>query len=627
MKFEVVGFEGSRDALSPVNWGAAAIAADDRLINPVTGQSSPLADIDELVEEGHLTRLGASVGIEEKAAKLPLVVVELSRESSVFPFLSADTGRLGGLATHRAGRKHYVYVFEGQDSLDLYADEIATKIAQDLLYKDWSGRSQLADALIKAGLVLTSHHPALNALRVAWLPESRRVTAQALALAGMANEPERGAFAELFDALTAGEDDTYAIKYEDGIAEGGGLDVDQGARILGSAKTAHAPLAKEVVRLHPYLMEPPHPRFSNMLAASATLHFTAHIKGRPIGEAVARRLELKLLERSVRGESTAVLPENQRAKVERAIETLRHPDGETTVSHVPIGATKSERLSGDIEKTRSRSQRSEPLTVLGYQSGLINEANQVELMVFPPVGKHHRGKLLVQTHDDGDGNEPQGVRPLQRGGELLGQPMAITIMKMVDARGRETTHLRKVKLLGVGGHVVVTSIPSSVVDGALMHGLHFDLRRPSPDRITCDLGPVTGVTYSTLKGAREWMQQYAELCRRFELDGTHRTSLRYWRPIRPPAPSALYRILVVLRAEGGAARQSHLVAQINERFGGSVRMNNTRREVLHNSTFLVFDKDDRRTIRLLPPGEAIAAAFLRAGGRMTRSTSKRDLDA
>ena len=622
MTLRVIGFEGSRDDGSPVNWGTAAIADEDRILNAVTRQRSALDRLDELVEDGHLTRFKRPLQIDTKAAELPLVVVELVRASPLFPFLAADTGRIGGLTANRAGREHYVYIFDGQESMDLYAHEIASRIAQELLYRDWSGKRPLAAALVNAGLVLTSQHPALNALRVAWLPESRRDRARSLALACIESEADTEAFTDLLDALTAGDDETYVIKYEEGIAQGGGLDVDQGARILGGAKSAHAPLAKEVVRRHPYLSEPPPPRFNNMMAASATLHFTAHIEGRPLGEAVARRLELRMLERGVRGEALPVMPEEQRAKLEKAIDTLRRPDDETTVSHVPIGKTESEPLSGDIDKPRARVHRSEPLTMLGYQSGMINDADQVEIMVFPPVGNHHRGRLLLKTHDDGDGNEPIGVRPLQEGGDLLSHVMAVTILRIVDAHGRESTHLRKVKPLGVGGHVVVTAIPSSVVDGAVMYGLYLDVRRPSSNRIVCDLGAVKGTGQLTLRGAREWMEQYAARCQAYELAGHHNVPVRYWRPARPHAPSALHRLLVVLKAEGGAASQSHVVAQINERFGGNVRINNTRREVIHNPSLLAFDEEDRRIIRLLPDGEAVAAAFERAGGKTTRTRKR-----
>lgn len=618
MKLQVVGFEGSRDQDSPVSWGTAAIVSGEFVINAETRHQSPLDHLDDLAAEGHVTRFKNGVTIDERASELPLVVVELARTDPVFPFFAADTGRLGGLVAHRHGRDFVVYVFESQDGLDLYARDTATRITHALLYESWPDDSALA-RLLRAGLVLAANHPALNAIHIARMPESRRSNAREIALAGIASEREADAFSEMLDALVADEGEDYVIKYEDGIAEGGGLDVDEGARILGGAKDAHAPFVKDLHRRYPYLDEPPHLRLSHMVAASASLHFTANIKGRPLGERVARRLELRMLERSLRGELVADFAEPQRAKVARAVEKIL-ADEYTTVSQKPIGREKEERLTAEAEKPRRRAQRSEPLALLGYQSGLIDLANQVEVVVFPPIDSHHRSRLRLSTRDDGDGNEPLGVRPFQEGDrDLLYQPMIFTVMKIIHPSGQETTHLRKVKALRSDGPGVVTAIPSSVVDGALIYGVNVAVRRPSPDRLVCDLGPVKGLSNATLRGAREWMDQWAAICRGFEIQPKPGTTVHYWRPSRPPPPSALQRLLVVLKAENGSAHQSHLVSLVNDRFGGSVRTNNTRREVLRNPTLLAFDEDDPQTIKVTPAGRELAAAFERAGGKTKKA--------
>jgi hypothetical protein len=621
MKLQVIGFEGSRDQDSPVSWGVAAIAFDEVIINAETRHQTPLEDLDDLVAEGHLTRFNSAIQIDERASELPLVVVELARVDPVFPFLVADTGRLGGLVAHRHGRDFVVYIFENQDSLDLYARDAATKIAHALLYDSWQ-EDEAPARLLRAGLILAANHPALNALHVARVKESRRSLAREIAIAAIAGVHEADAFGELLDALIASEDEDYVIKYEDGIAEGGGLDVDQGVRILGGAKDAHTPFVKDLVRRYPYLDEPPHLRLSYMVAASASLHFTANIKGRPIGERVARRLELRMLERTLRGEVVPGLPEPQRVKVARAVEKLLADDN-TTVSQKPIGRELEERLTAEAEKPRGRAQRSEPLTVLGYQSGLIDLASQVEVVVFPPIGSHHRSRLRLSTRDDGDGNEPLGVHPFQEGDrDLLYQPMLFTVMKIIHPGGQEKTHLRKVRALAADSPGVVTAIPSSVVDGAVIYGVELRLRRPSPDRLVCDLGPVKGLSHATLRGAREWMEQWALVCRTFEVQPKPGATLRYWRPSRPPPPSALQRLLIVLKDEKGCTHQSHLVSLVNERFGGAIRTNNTRREVLRNPTLLAFDDDDPQTIRATLAGLQLAAAFERAGGKTAKAKKR-----
>src|SRR5207302_7527128 len=139
----------------------------------------------------------------------------------------------------------------------------------------------------------------------------------------------------------------------------------------------------------------------------------------------------------------------ERSRVERAVQFLRRPDEATTVSHVPMGG-EEKRLSGDVEQPHGKKQRSEPFTVLAHQSGLIHEADEVEIVTFARVGKQHRARLLVSTRDNGDGDAPLGVMPLQEGRrELLWQPMRVTLVRQVDATGRERTFLRQVKMLEV----------------------------------------------------------------------------------------------------------------------------------------------------------------------------------
>lgn len=615
--YVVIGFEGARDDESPVNWGTAAIASEKWILNAATRHRTSRERLDDLAAEGHITRL-PEIPLDERFTSKPLVVVELDRTDTTFPFLSADTGRIGGLATHRAGKKAYVYVFETPESFDMYAREVASKIARAVLYET-ALETAAQTRLVRAGLILAAQHPALNAIHVANTKGGRQQRAKTIALSTLESDSDRATFEDVLDALTDDTDDDYVIKYEDGIAEGGGLDVDKGVLILGSAKSAHVPLVRELLRKHPYLMEPPPPRFHHMAAASASLHFTANIEGRPLGERVARKLELRLLERSLRGELPEVA-QADRAKVERAVQVLRRPDEQTTVSHVPMGG-EVERLSGEVEQARGRRVRSEPFTVLGYQSGMIRLADEVEIVIFPRVGKHHRGRLLVSTRDDGDGEEPLGVLPLQQGRrEILWQPMLVTFMRVVEPGGRERTFLRQVKMLEVGGRGRATALPSSVVDGALLYGFSFQVRRIGRDRLTFDLGAVKGLDDATLDGARDWMDSYGALCKTFELQPAGRTTFRYWRPARPPSPTALQRILAVLKKDGPALHQSELIALINERFGGPVRANNTRREVLENPTLLTFDPG--RVIRLLPAGEEVAAAFERAGGEAKKKPKR-----
>lgn len=611
MSLRLLGFEGNRDEESPVNWGVAALADETSIVNAVTRRRTPLAHLEELVSDGHLSTV-KGFDIKEEFQEEPLIVLELVRKDPAFPLLQPDTGKAGGLVQHRTGRDAFVYLFAGQESFDRYAAEVASKIVRECLYgAEWEDKAA-RDHVVRAGCILASHHAGINALRTAWLPPRFRERAKKLALLGLPTDAEREAFLEFLEAITASADEDYVIKYVDGIAHGGGLDVDHGEKILGSARQAHKPLAAEVVRLYPFLEEPPPPRFHYMKAASASFHFTAQVEGQPLGERVARRLELRMLERSLRGEK--VIPDGARDELEKALQTLRSPDEDTTVSHVPIGGTE-ERLDDVSVSNRTRARRSEPFTVLGYQSGLVKLGDEVEVVLFPPVGKHHYNLLRLRTRDDGDGNEPLGARPMQEGDRSwLFQPLLLTLMRAIDNRGREHTHLRKVKLIAPGERGTFTAIPSSVVDGVVLHGFSMPFRRIGGDRFSCDIGAFGGLSHSTLKGAREWMNEFAAVCAQFELKPTTR-SFKIWRPVKPPEPSAAQRILVALSEGDGALHQAELVDSVNRIFGENVRTNNTRREVLRNADLFAFDQSDARVVRMTEKGRLVAAALARASLR------------
>jgi hypothetical protein len=501
------------------------------------------------------------------------------------------------------------YVFATLEAFDSYCRDVSRQVVHEHFYPSRSTPAERR-SLLRSALVLQSQHPGLNALRVFGAdPVSRERTTQ-LARARLRSEQDQVRFQELLEALTTDESAEYLIKYQDGIADGGGgLDVDDAVRVLGSAKATHQPFVKEMLRLHPYLEAPPPPRLHRMKAASASLFFTAHLSGRPLGERVARMLELRMLERSLSGEAVVA----DQTKLEKALRTLRAPSEHTKVSHTPIGGS-SQHLSAPDQVQKSALRGGEQ-TLLGYQSGLLNDASEVEIAIFPrKLGKHCQ--LLLHTNNNGDGQEPFGVKPLRSGGELLWQPAVFTVIVESDSRGKETKWLRRVETLQVGEQRIVTSCPSTVLPGAFIGALAIKVVRIASDAIQTDLGKLTNVggRKGDIDSARTWIASYQELCAEMELGlGDGKRQFRYLRPAGARTPSPLHRIIATLDDLGGTANPGRLLTRMDELFKVRVRWNNTKRDMQIYPEFVRFD-DELEMIELRPPGRRYLAAYRRAIG-------------
>lgn len=607
----VVGFEGRRDAESPVNWGAAALSDGEHLINAATKRRGAIADLQYLEEEGHLARLERPIKVPDAFAESPLVVAELKKTDLAYPLLGADTGKSGGLAAHGHTDAVQIYVFETNATFDAYCARVATSLMQSALYEERT--SDQRQHLVRVGLLLASNHPALNALRVSMVPFGRRERAREVALRKI-DEADQAMFETILWALTTLNSE-YVIKYEGGVSEGGGLDLNEMEHIVRNTRATHQPFVSRMAKVYPFLRKPPEPRLRDLKgAASAHFHFVADVKGELFGERVARLLELRMLEDSLAGEMPVDLPD--REKVEKAVGVIRAPSADTKASHVTFGRGELRLYVGESERKQESARRSEPLIMLGYQSGLIREADEVEIMLAPP--SRRRG-LMLRTTDNGDGEDPIGVRKMrQTGSDLLFAPACFTLMRVVQAgEERDTTYLREVQNLPIGKGRKLTAIPSSVLDGAIMYNFEIGIHRTSANTIATDIGRIDGVNDRTLVGARKWMESFATLCEEFEIDPPAQVlrRIRYWKPAKLPQATPLQRVLVVLRELGGRAHQSHLIAAIDERYGGNARTNNTRREVIRNPTLLAFADDDQRTITLLERGKKVAEAYIRAGGR------------
>lgn len=595
----VVGFEGAHLKGSHVAWGTAAVRLDERLLNPVTNLTSPIQDIDELAERGALFRFTQEVRLRDEQVP-PKLVLAIEESSPYGNLLQVDVGRHGGIIKKAMRDGLACYILKTEHTLRQVCAELVDKIIRQVLSVDKLGSMQ--EDLIRVGLRLDPSHPELNALRVYHLGVRDHV--RRLALARLRGERAEERFERMLGGLTS-NGHTQEIRYQHGVASGGGLDVDLAARILRALQTILAKAHKLVRHQSEFLPQSLPPRFLEMQPGSARLVFATDRGERTLGDRVARYFELSELRRALAGEGMPELTADP--TVEAALEFVAKPSLETQVTQVALGATASESVHVDqpIEDRASEAF----FSILGFVTGALGDAGKLEVRVFPGA----RGRLLLPMTDDGEGNVPRGVELIQGRSEIrVYRLVVLDLLRAADSNGRERFYLQGLSFV-TEDRGNVNAVPSSVVRGAFRRMKSLSVRLKGN---TVQLGRETLPLTSGQQGAFRWLDKYRAWAESVELNDPKRGE--WIRTSRALSPSALDRALVALSGLGGEALASDLAEEIGRRFDTVVRVNNTRREVLGRDDLLQFFGANDKRVRLTERGKLYVAAYIEAGGERGR---------
>jgi hypothetical protein len=601
----IVGFEGNMPSNTLVSWGVAAVQTEDhRVLNGTTGRDSSVERFDELVERGFVTRLPHTLDVDSRHNGLGLVVVVINMELGYAQHLTIDTGRAGGLLAHRRAGGFQYYVFSSLRSYDDYANEVVSGILELVLFQERDPAAQFE--LVQAGLVVHSAHPHLNAVRV-YLSGNNDLV-RSLARASVTSPADRQVFEGLLETLDLLDSD-YELVYEDGIAEGGGFDIDVAVATFRGLLDIHKTLSPYLRNTYSFLRDAfMPPRLHHMKAGSARLSFTAGGEGHSLGERLARVIEIRAIEAVLRGDVPDDLMGNR--VVEKAVRTVVEPGEDTTVKQRAIGRSSEERLYVDERRSQVGRISAHRVAVLGFQMGQVRDLRAIEIRFAA------RKRVLVSTTDDGDGERPHGLDFLRSESDYLYKPAVFDLqVERNHDSGRVNFHLRNMYILSPGRSSTITSIASRVVDGAFLVGLNFPAVRRDDDVLEVRGQPIGGLGERTLALANTWFNRYAEVCLDVELSAVDSPDVRWIQPPRPPSVSALHRVVSVLQAEGGTALVSRLVDRINAEYDAYVRVNNTRREVYRNPDLLEFHPEDNQLMRLTERGQKYARILVAAGGR------------
>lgn len=312
---DVAGYEGAPGEGFLVAWGRAAVHEGDDLVNPATAARTAWSEeeLEALAENGDLFVLPRPLPIGDEYLEHHLVVLHIVRFATFAKALYIDTGQAGGiLSSRRTGDAHF-YVFENQTAFDQIAKKLCTQIVAAVLF-DERLKAEERNRLLEAGVVLNSHEPFVNALRVCFSPRPKALRE---VVSGKLSATSREQFDDMLgslDLLARAErtpTDTiraeYVLKYQKGlIPSGGGIDVPVALRAVSAMHAVGGELKQIVAADYPFIEAPSPLHMQALVAASAEFHFTA--VGESLGDRLARLIQLRYLARALEGEETRLTP-------------------------------------------------------------------------------------------------------------------------------------------------------------------------------------------------------------------------------------------------------------------------------------------------------------------------------
>ena len=602
----VVAFEGNLLGAYHATWGTAALRVGNKLVNPTTGSQCPIEQLDELVEQGNLYRLPQPIDIDDRASSNPIVLIAINRNSRHHEKFIVDKGRHGGLLRHVVQEETEFYVARNVEALRLFSVDIINGILRAILAYNKS--EPIARELTQAGLELDPFHPCLNALRV-YFAEPNSAHVEKLARSCLRGPDSKQAFDDYINALRSGNR-KHILSYRGGVTEGGGLDVNVAASILGNIAKVTEKLARVIRGDLSFLPTVQPPRLYDLCHGSARLEFVTDLENRSLGERVARYLELRALEQALVGDTPSELRDD--SKFTAAIESVTRPTPETALYQKPLDKDDLEPVSFDTQFVDDDFQE-EVLTVLGLVTGALADAEKLEIRLFPGV----RGRMLLSTTDNGQGVAPVGIEAITTNERISFFRLAVmNLLRQSDSSGRERFYLQSIALVA-NKPATILAIPSSVVPGAFRFTQLTKVQK-SGHKVYLGKQQVAKPFRENKVAALAWLVEYQSACERIELSDK---KMKWTRMLRPPRPTSLARALVSLHALDSCATADALAAEISRRYGTIARINNTRREVIHNKRFLDFDPDDDKVIHLTEDGKRYVKAYCAAGGDVGDNTA------
>lgn len=608
----VVGYEGSLPDGAVASWQTAILADEQGLINPVTRRRFSRERFDELVAEGHATATRAVDLPRHKPNDHPVVYIVAKSVTDAVQF-RVNTSKYGPYVEGVHSSESYRWIFTKRSVFDSFRAEKQDDLVAHIL-ADLADDPGAAAGLARAGLSLGRSHAALNALWVHFTPDERQALVRRLAEAGVTDSAERSRFQTILDALSA--DHGYKLKYDGGIAEGGGLDVDAAADTLSNIREIHEHLAPEVAGQFGFLSanQIPQMHLQELVAASASLNFSVRSKG-SLRDQVARYLELKLLEECIAGRIPDRLGDD--AQFCEALARLLHPSEQTAVEHTRLGELEPVRVVREVRVSLPQVERTDSLRVLCFLIGIFQDSERAEVMLASPF-RRRSGRVTFSLKDRGDGQRPGGLELFDDSNDFLYRPFVVSMERQILDNGTERYTLLDATNLDQHPETVFLALPSAVVPGAFLTGREYRVHlRPSRELAT----PFWGVVLDNPKKSlpATYMANFMAAAATEELSRSDHQGSNWLAPARPPVATVVDRCIVGLRQVGTTCVIGDLLDAMHDRYGTVSTASNVVTVCKSEPNLIVTEGEgETAKVGLTPAGHAYAAVFARAGGDQGR---------
>lgn len=608
---KVIGLEGTWPASAMVAWGAAVVTDGTKAWNSFTGFSVPLELLSAAGTRDIVTEFPAvDIRPEHDGSQLVVIGIRMGVDDS--EFFRTDFDQLGILGRRRHQKALFV-VLRSRQIFEQYARDVCNAITLYILREPGTERDPRYLTLLTNALVLAPADPFLNALRVLLQPGRERVRDLAIgAVAGDIKAQQQFAF--MLRACDANPSH-YRLKYNHGIAEGGGMDVNDAAEQLAALKVLHAKIQPEVVSAFPFLdaeNDFPAFRLTELKAASADFGFVTAIDNEPLAHRMVRYFEMTMLHQVLSGDVPTKLRED--IAFMKVLERVARPDGITYVTHSIVTANASaadEAVVFDPQLESRATSEQQPVTLLVFIQGVARDARYVEFRLFPDW------REMVSAERDGQGSRPMGAEVFADRNNYLYRPAVITLQCVYDERLRSKYFLKSVVVLRDGDAQNISGVPSAVVSGAFV--VDTPHRVSVQDRSLIIDGRVLGPVGTNLATSERWMAAFRDLALEWELTLALAPE-QEWQPT--PAPpkriTSLNRIVLALESSGGEALFSSLL-EVMAVFR-PLKRGSVRREILHHPEIVMFDLEDDAKVALTERGRRYAAVVRKAGGAREPAT-------
>lgn len=599
----IIGVEGHFSADSPVTWGAAVIDEGDRIVNSFTRRSCLAGDLERLLGRGAITRLSGELGLPSGNDGRGVVVLVINKDHTLHHSFLPDLNRDSGILTKYLSQNgQSAFVFSNKSRFLSYVKYTSNTIIGKCLLGSVAGESQ--DKLLSYSLIIDPRNPILLALRVVNAPNERRTRLEHLASSLLGNDENLvEPFQSMIAACTGSRDElTYRIKYEDGVAEGGGLDVDVAANQLRAIDQVAKKVRPLVLDKYPFLAAAPDvkPRLGWLETGSASLNLCADVEGASLVERVYRYFELQELQDVLQDNIPDRLSRDH--DFQKHVEKIIHPTDDTRTYYTLLGSSTQESASFQPVPQEGGSY-DVSLAMLGFIIGIRNTVKKVEIKLFP------RESQRLSIVDNGSGETPAGANIFKERNDCLFRPAYYRVSRYSDV-DHERFCLSEISLLTRSSpHFKLNSFPSSVLPGAFVINQNMRIRlEEGAIWIDEDCAFRLHGQY-TLAHVTEVIDSYAEWCRQREFSLADSKESRWLRPLKTKLSAAMKIVLALHKLRQEKSSLSTIIEYLIDNFQhkGPVRRNNTRKYARTLPRYISFNEDD---IFTLTPQGVIYARIL-----------------